>query len=98
MIRRLLIIGTLLASAHPTHAETWDHCVRRLCTSTHQQNCWLKAGTAMCDKDQMECKELPGMGNPFRVIRKESNRWLVQTRHGKGWVSERMVMLDDCET
>jgi hypothetical protein len=75
-------------------AETsWQRDTRRLCTSTQQQACWIKAGAALCDKDQMRCDKLPDHA-PARIIGHSGARWNVQTAYGNGWVSERMIMMD----
>ncbi len=57
------------------------------------QACWIKAGAALCDKDQMRCDKLPDHA-PARIIEYCGGRWRVQTAYGTGWVSERMIMMD----
>lgn len=95
MIRFLALasVGLVALTATASAEEPWDNRIRRLCTSTVQENCWVKAGTAMCDKDQLICKELPDFA-PARVIRKEGKRWLVQTKFGTGYVNERLMQVD----
>lgn len=88
-----LIIATCLLSTPAVAAETWDQSIRRLCMSTKQDACWVKAGAAICDKDQINCADLPDHA-PAKVLRKVGKRWLVETPFGKGWVSERMMMID----
>ncbi|WP_156369146.1 hypothetical protein [Aureimonas sp. Leaf324] len=47
----------------------------------------------MCDSDQIQCKELPDHA-PAKALRHVGDRWQVQTSYGKGYVSDRMMMLD----
>jgi hypothetical protein len=82
-----------IVSAPTAFAQDWDQTIRRLCTSTTQQGCWVKAGAALCDEDQMRCEKLPDHA-PARVIKKVGKRWHVQTAFGTGWVSDRMMMTD----
>lgn len=89
----LVALFTLLGLVAPTHADAkFDACVRKLCISTKQNDCWIKAAAAMCDRDQIQCTDLPNHA-PAKVIRKVGNRWEVQTSYGKGWVSDRMTMV-----
>jgi hypothetical protein len=77
----------------------FDRCIRQLCTSVQQSNCWVKAGAAICDKDQISCGKIPDHA-PATVIEKQERRWLVLTQFGQGWVSDRMMMLNGaaCKT
>ena len=89
----MLIAACLLSTPAVAHSETWDQSIKRLCTSTKQDDCWVKAGAALCDKDQISCTDLPDHA-PAKVLRKAGKRWLVETPFGKGWVSGRMMMID----
>lgn len=91
VLAALVLLGA--ASASQARTETWDQSVQRLCTSTKQDDCWVKAGSAICDKDQLICSNLPDHASA-KVIRKAGKRWLVETPYGKGWVNERMMMID----
>ncbi len=95
MIRHLALAsaGVVLFAATASAEEPWDNRIRRLCTNTAQQDCWIKLGAAMCDKDQLTCKDLPEH-TAARVIRKEGKRWFVQTKFGNGYVNERWLMVD----
>lgn len=84
----------VLASASLSRAdEAFDSCVRQLCTSLSQQDCFIKGGAAVCDEDQIYCEELPDMV-PAIAVKKVGRRWLVQTVYGEGWVSDRMTMVN----
>ncbi|QRM34821.1 hypothetical protein [Microvirga sp. VF16] len=97
MVRFYFACALVVASifyVNAAMAETpWQKDTRRLCTSTQQQACWIKAGAALCDKDQMRCDKLPDHA-PARIIGHSGGRWNVQTAYGAGWVSERMIMMD----
>ena len=91
---RGLIVGlAMLASGVAMAAEPWDTAVRRLCTSLEQQDCWIKAGAALCDREQMACRNLDDH-TPAIVLGKAGKRWNVRTASGSGWVSDRLMMLD----
>lgn len=97
MPARIIALGvtfSLLAlspSAAPKSA--FDDCVRKLCTSTSQDGCWVKSGAAMCDRDQISCRDLPDHA-PAKALRRVGQRWQVQTEYGNGYVSGRMMMVD----
>ncbi len=97
MVRALAIAFTIAAcgaSLGSARADAaFDRCVRKLCVSTSQPNCWIKAGAAMCDREQIVCKELPDHA-PAKVVTKVGSRWEVITKFGRGWVSDRMTMVD----
>lgn len=91
---RVVLLGGLLALAGaPALAESYDASVRRLCTSTRQQACWVKATASLCPPDGSPCFDLEDRA-PARVIRKEGRRWLVETAQGTGWVHERFMLID----
>lgn len=90
----LSAFATALVLASPAEAETtWEKETRRLCVSLTQEACWIKAGAALCDKDQMRCERLPDQ-TPARILGKAGGRWHVQTPYGIGWISARMIMMD----
>ncbi|MBB4017387.1 hypothetical protein GGR16_002416 [Chelatococcus caeni] len=74
-------------------AETWDESIRRLCTSTQQEACWVKSGAPVCDRDQVVCRSVPDHA-PAKILGKDGKRWQVQTAYGSGWVNERLMMID----
>lgn len=80
------------AFAPRAEASSWDQNVRRLCSSIHQDKCWIKAFTIICDREQIDCTTLPD-NTPARVIRKVGDRWYVETPERLGWVNARMMML-----
>lgn len=84
-------------TAAPAQAVVSDLCVKKLCTSLNQDDCWIKAGAAMCDHDQTQCHELPDHA-PAIFERQEDRRVYVQTVYGTGWVSDLMLMIssDKC--
>jgi len=87
-------LTSVLVLASPAEAETtWEKETRRLCVSLTQEACWIKAGAALCDKDQMRCERLPYKA-PARILGKAGGRWHVQTPYGTGWISARMIMMD----
>jgi hypothetical protein len=93
-LSRLLLFGALLAGAQSAYATpAFDACVKRLCTSTNQTNCWIKAGTPLCSRDQTQCQTLSDQ-TPAAVKRKVGRRYEVRTGYGNGWVSDRMIMVD----
>lgn len=92
-MKAVVLMLALSLAPSMAHSEEWDASVRRLCVSTKQMDCWVKAGAAICDKDQVTCKDLPDHA-PAKIIRKVGKRWLVETPFGKGYVSERMMMID----
>lgn len=89
----LLALGGLGLATTAAVAESWDVRLRRLCTSTTQDACWIKAGAELCDAKGRACRELV-TGPPARVLRKSGRRWEVETREGRGWVNERFMMVD----
>lgn len=92
-MRALLVGLAILTSGVVNAAEPWDAAVRRLCTSLDQQDCWVKSGAALCDREQISCKNLPDHA-PAVIIGRSGKRWNVRTEYGSGWVSERLMMLD----
>lgn len=71
----------------------FDQCVRQLCTSITQKNCWIKAGAAICDKDRTSCITVAGM-TPATVVGREEGRWQVLTGAAQGWVSDHKMMIN----
>lgn len=88
----IVVALTTSATAASPKSE-FDNCVRKLCTSTSQGDCWVKAGAAMCDRDQVQCRDLPDNA-PAKILSRSGERWQVQTGYGKGYVSGRMMMAD----
>lgn len=91
--RLSLIALALVASGTAWAAEPWDAAVRRLCSSLSQEDCWIKSGAAVCDRDQLSCRNLPDHASAI-VLGKSGTRWHVRTADGEGWVNERWMMLD----
>jgi hypothetical protein len=93
-----MTIGLAIYRPIPASADaSFDACIKKLCVSTSQMNCWVKAGAALCDRDQTQCKDIPDHAGAV-VIRKVQRRWEVVTVYGRGWVSDRMMMIsgDKC--
>ena len=89
----MAIFAALTLSAAPAHAsKAFDACVRKLCVSADQMNCWVKAGSELCD-DQGSCQDLQDHTGA-RVLTKAKRQWKVETQYGTGWVSERYMMVD----
>jgi hypothetical protein len=91
-MRKTVLAAVLLASGG-AGAESWDASIRRLCVSTAQQDCWIKAGTPLCAQVGRDCRELPD-ATPARVIAKSGRYWQVETRMGSGYVPERLMLID----
>lgn len=86
-------VAAALLAPMPAMADvSYDACVRKLCVSTRQADCWIKAGAAICDRDQTQCRDVSDHTSAI-VIRKSHGRWEVKTDFGQGWVSERMMMV-----
>lgn len=92
-MRALVVAITVMVSGAAVAAEPWDQAVRRLCSSLNQQDCWIKSGAALCDRDQLSCRNLEDH-TPAIIIGKSGKRWNVKTSSGAGWVNERFMMLD----
>lgn len=92
-MRALVVAIAVMVSGAAWAAEPWDQAVRRLCTSLDQQDCWIKSGAALCDRDQLACRNLEDH-TPAIIVGKSGKRWNVRTASGSGWVNERFMMLD----
>lgn len=92
-MRAILIALAVMVSGAAGAAEPWDAAVRRLCSSLSQEDCWIKSGAAVCDRDQLGCRNLPDHA-PAIVLGKSGKLWHVRTAVGDGWVNERWMMLD----
>ena len=92
-MRALVLAIVIMAAGSAWAAEPWDQAVRRLCSSLDQQDCWIKSGATLCDRDQLSCRNLDDH-TPAVVIGKSGKRWNVKTTSGNGWVNERFMMLD----
>lgn len=94
MHRIATIALAALTAAGPASADkSFDDCIRKLCTSIVQNDCWVKGGSAICDEDQLQCKQLPDHA-PATVIEKKGGRWFVLTGFAQGWVSDRAMMIN----
>lgn len=82
-----------LSPAAAVADEKFDDCIRKLCTSIIQDDCWVKGGSAICGEDQLQCAKIPDHA-PATVIEKKAGRWLVLTAFAQGWVSDRAMMID----
>lgn len=82
-----------LAPGAATADKAFDSCIRKLCTSIRQGDCWVKGGAAICDEDQLQCAQLPDNA-PATVIEKKGKRWFVLTEFAQGWVSDRAMMIN----
>lgn len=92
-MRALVLAIAMLAGGAAQAAEPWDKAVRRLCSSLDQQDCWIKSGAPLCDREQIVCRSLDDH-SPAIVMGKAGRRWNVRTATGDGWVNERFMMLD----
>lgn len=92
-MRALVLAVAMMVSGAAQSAEPWDKAIRRLCSSLDQQDCWIKSGAALCDRDQLACRSLDDH-TPAIVLGKNGKRWNVKTTSGTGWVNERFMMLD----
>lgn len=78
--------------AEPVQGKDWDDCIRKLCVSTSQGDCWVKAGSEICSDDG-HCAEL-SEHSPSIVGELRGQKWHVHTETADGWVSARMMMID----
>jgi hypothetical protein len=86
-------VAALISASTAAQSETWDQSVKRLCRSLQQEDCWVKSGAALCDKEQIACRPIEDHA-PAIAVRKVGPRWLVKTAQGTGWVSGRMIILN----
>jgi len=98
MLRVLLIAVALsvtcLGAPASAGSVSWDVAVKALCTSTSQNDCWVKSGAAMCGTPAGErCTPLPDNA-PAQIIGRANATWQVVTSFGTGWVFGRDMMLD----
>lgn len=89
----VLAIAITFAPETASADKAFDDCIRKLCTSTVQSDCWVKGGSAICDEDQLQCAKLPDHA-PATVVEKKGKRWLVLTSFAQGWVSDRAMMIN----
>lgn len=75
----------------PVRAKDWNDCIRKLCISTTQGDCWIKAGTDVC-ADDGSCTPLPDH-TPAIIDDQKGETFHVSTEVAEGWVSARMMML-----
>jgi hypothetical protein len=90
-----LVVGlaAMALGASPAHAgRAFDACVRKLCVSTGQMDCWVKSGSEICTDDGA-CHDLPDHAGA-RILDKSANSWNVETQYGSGWVANRSMMVD----
>lgn len=93
--RIITILMAVAASAITCPAladQAFDSCVEQLCTSTDQMDCWVKAGSELCN-DGVGCSDVPDHAGAL-IIDKMDGQWFVQTQYGKGWVENRSMMID----
>ncbi|CAN7469929.1 hypothetical protein [Bosea sp. LjRoot237] len=90
---RTIVFLAAFSLGLPALAETGDAKIRRLCVSTTQQDCWIKGGTPLCDRAGKACKDLPD-ATPAKVLSKVGRKWQVETEHGRGYVSDRLMLID----
>ena len=72
--------------------QAFDACVRKLCVSAEQGDCWIKAGADLCKKPGKQCTELEDHTGA-KVIRKTGKFWEMETGKGTGFVNERWMMV-----
>ncbi len=89
----LALISLLFGGTAGMANASFDACVKKLCVSDTQPDCWIKAGAELCNKKQSGCKELEDH-TAAKVESKSGKWWQVQTAKGNGWVNERFMMID----
>lgn len=75
----------------PVQAKDWDECIRKLCVSMTQGDCWIKAGADLCAYDG-SCTPLPDH-TPAITREKRGRLFRVSTTLGNGWVDGSMMMI-----
>jgi hypothetical protein len=90
---RTIVLLAAISLGTPTLAETGDARIRRLCVSTTQKDCWIKGGTPLCDRAGKVCKTLAD-ATPARILSKLGRKYRVETEHGRGYVPERLMLID----
>ena len=90
---RTIVLLAMISLGMPALAETGDARIRRLCVSTTQQDCWIKGGTPLCDRAGKTCKTLPD-ATPAKILSKLGRKYEVETAHGRGYVSDRLILID----
>jgi hypothetical protein len=89
----IAIAAALICGVSPSRADgAFDDCVAKLCVSSDQMNCWVKAGAELCD-DNGGCTDVPDHAGALALERGQG-QWKVQTQYGTGWVSDRYMMVD----
>lgn len=89
----MAIAAVLSFGVAPSHADgAFDDCVAKLCISSDQMNCWVKAGAELCD-DNGDCSDVPDHAGALALERGQG-QWKVQTQYGTGWVNDRYIMVD----
>ena len=88
----LVLLAGAVTGPGVAHAQATESMIRELCTDTDQENCWVKAGAQICDKEQAACAVVP-LRAPAKAIQKSAGRWLVETQYGSGWVNERLLII-----
>ena len=89
----LTLMSLLFGGTAGMANASFDACVKKLCISTTQPDCWIKSGAQLCDKKQSSCKEIEN-SPAVKVEAKSGKWWQVQTAQGNGWVNERFMMID----
>lgn len=93
VIAAIAVAVTTIAAWRPAFADrAFDDCVRQLCVSTGQMNCWVKAGAELCN-DGVGCSDVPDHAGA-RIIDRMEGQWFLQTHFGEGWVEDRYMMVD----
>ena len=86
------LLGFASLTSTATASEEFDACVRKLCVSTNQGDCWIKAGADLCKKPGKQCSELEDHTGA-KVIRKTGKFWEMETGKGTGFINERFMMV-----
>ena len=81
-----------LATSTAQAGAAFDACVEKLCVSSEQMDCWVKAGAELC-LDDGTCIDLEDHAGAL-VLDKSKTKWKVETQYGTGWVSNRYMMVD----
>lgn len=83
----------MVTANEPAFANgAFDKCVKKLCVSTRQMDCWVKAGAELC-MDDGTCIDLPDHAGA-RALKRLKRKWRVETQYGTGVVREGFMMID----
>lgn len=85
----LLMLAVITSPAAALADE--NACLKKLCSSILQSDCWLSATAPMCDAKNDLCLSIPDAAN-VQLFRKVGTRWYAHTQYGTGWVTDKYLM------